>query len=49
MVQAIPKYTSFNQFIGEYPEDGQYKLINGRVCEMKSPGHRANILNPKLI
>ena len=38
MVQAVLKYTSFDEFIAEYPEDGQYELINGRVCEVKPTG-----------
>jgi hypothetical protein len=35
VVQAIPQFTTFDQFIAWYPEDGRYELINGRVREVK--------------
>jgi Uma2 family endonuclease len=38
MVQAIPQLTNFDEFIAWYPENGQYELINGRVCEVKPTG-----------
>ncbi|MGH2416018.1 MAG: Uma2 family endonuclease [Microcystaceae cyanobacterium] len=38
MVQAIPQFTTFDEFLAWYPEDGRYELINGRVCEVKPTG-----------
>ncbi len=38
MVQVIPQFTTFDQFIAWYPEDGRYELINGRVREVKPTG-----------
>lgn len=38
MVQAIPQFTTFDEFIAGYPEDGRYELIHGRVCEVKPTG-----------
>jgi Uma2 family endonuclease len=52
MVQAVLKYTSFDEFIAEYPEDGQYELINGRVCEVKPTGPHEQVggyLNRRLL
>ncbi len=52
MVQAIPRYTSFDEFIAEYPEDGQYELINGRICEVKPTGPHEQVggyLNRRLL
>ncbi len=52
MVQTIPRYTSFDEFITGYPEDGQYELINGRVCEVKPTGPHEQVggyLNRRLV
>jgi len=52
MLQAVLKYTSFDQFIAEYPDDGQYELINGRVCEVKPTGSHEQVrryLNRRLL
>jgi Uma2 family endonuclease len=38
MVQAVPQLTNFDEFIAWYPKDGQYELINGRICEVKPTG-----------
>ncbi len=52
MVQAILKYTSFDEFIAEYPDEGQYELINGRVREVKPTGPHEQVggyLNRRLL
>ncbi len=52
MVQAILKYTSFDEFIAEYPDEGQYELINGRVSEVKPTGPHEQVggyLNRRLL
>ncbi len=52
MVQAIPRHTSFDEFIAEYPENGQYELMNGRVCEVKPTGPHEQVggyLNRRLL
>jgi Uma2 family endonuclease len=52
MVQAIPQLTTFDEFIAWYPEDGQYELINGRICEVKPTGPHEQVgayLNRKLL
>lgn len=38
MVQTIPQFTTFDEFVSWYPEEGRYELINGRVCEVKPTG-----------
>lgn len=43
MVQAIPQLTTFDEFIAWYPENGQYELINGRVCEVKPTGSHEQV------
>ena len=51
MVQAIPQFITFDEFIAWYPEGGQYELINGRVCEIKPTGLHEQVggyLNRKL-
>ncbi|MGI0492523.1 Uma2 family endonuclease [Alkalinema pantanalense CENA528] len=52
MVQAIPNLMSFDDFMGWYPEDGRYELINGRVCEVKPTGSHEQVvayLNRRLL
>ncbi|NJM49349.1 MAG: Uma2 family endonuclease [Alkalinema sp. RU_4_3] len=52
MVQAVPKFTSFDEFIAEYPEDGRWELINGRIFDVKPTGPHEQVgayLNRRLL
>lgn len=43
MIQAIPKHVTFDEFIGWYPEDGRYELIDGQVVEMQPTGKHEEV------
>jgi len=43
MVQAVPQFTTFDEFIAGYPDNGHYELINERLCEVKPTGSHEQV------